>query len=267
MEVITGVDTQREVDGLRFFDHEIAKVRENLLGHSIFTEIKTPKDMNIFMEVHIFAVWDFMSLLKSLQKKLTSISIPWMAPVNRDACRFINEIVVCEESDEVYPGHYMSHYELYLEAMEESGANTQKMRMFIEQLSVTGDMSLSLEEANVSSFVRDFVYSTMNFAQMQTHEVAAAFLYGREDLIPDMFSRFLRETSLLKENSYSKLKLYLERHIELDGNEHGPMAKKLMINLCKNDEKKWHEAISVAKDSIEARIRLWDGVLKEIKKQ
>ncbi|MCO4770024.1 MAG: DUF3050 domain-containing protein [Deltaproteobacteria bacterium] len=60
------------------------------------------------------------------------------------------------------------------------------------------------------------------------------------------------------------LRLYLERHIELDGEHHGPMGERLLRVLCGNDDEKWEEAFVAAQSALEVRVALWDGVLLEI---
>src|SRR5438045_2244793 len=89
-----------------------------LTGHPIYQIFHTIEDLHIFMEAHVFAVWDFMSLVKSLQNKLTCTRIPWIPNKYQRSARFINEIVVGEESD-WYGNTSLSHFEIYLQAMQE----------------------------------------------------------------------------------------------------------------------------------------------------
>lgn len=77
------------------------------------------------MQGHVFAVWDFMMLLKQLQRKLTCVDKIWLPPKSNNTARFINEIVVGQQTD-VHPDgkNHASHFQLYLEAMREVGADT-----------------------------------------------------------------------------------------------------------------------------------------------
>jgi hypothetical protein len=86
------------------------------------------------MQIHVFAVWDFMSLVKRLQSELTCNSLPWMPPVRSRIARFANEVVLGEESDLGPDGKPVSHFELYLRAMDEVGADRTLVRGFMAQI-------------------------------------------------------------------------------------------------------------------------------------
>jgi hypothetical protein len=236
--------------------------RQILIEHPLFDRIRNFSQMRRFMEAHVFAVWDFMSLLKTLQRQLTTTQVPWVPPRNREAARFINEIVVGEESDEVVPGQYISHFELYLEAMKECGASTLSIDCFVTSVARGNTVEESLSAAVVPAYVRAFVRSTLNFCTLEAHETAAAFLYGREEIIPEMFQRVLDGSP--ESADFGKLKLYLNRHIGLDGESHGPMAKKMMRSLCGNDMKMWQEAGKTAHAALAARQNLWNGLLNDL---
>src|SRR5690606_33814759 len=111
-----------------------------------------------------FAVWDFMSLTKRLQRELTCVSLPWLPPADPAAARLINEIVLGEESDDrLGQGHY-SHFELYLDAMREVGASTQAIERFIELQQQGVDPATALQRAGASEAARRFVSDTLQVA-------------------------------------------------------------------------------------------------------
>src|SRR5262245_17345533 len=100
----------------------LAPLRESLLNHPVYARLDRVEALRVFMQHHVFAVWDFMSLLKTLQQRLTCTQTPWVPPTNHVGCRLINEIVLGEESDEDGQGKFASHFELYLRSMQQCGA-------------------------------------------------------------------------------------------------------------------------------------------------
>ncbi|MBS0204048.1 MAG: DUF3050 domain-containing protein [Planctomycetes bacterium] len=244
-------------------DH--STLRQQLFQHPLYDSVQTADSLRLFMREHVFAVWDFMSLLKRLQQLVTCCDVPWMPPTDANVCRFINEIVLGEECDEDGRGGYASHFELYLQAMDEVGADARPIRTFIGALRDGISIESALMAASILPTTRDFVRSTLQLARHgQPHEVAAAFFHGREDVIPDMFSRLVR--SLPQQGvKVDRLVHYLNRHIELDANDHGPLARRLVENLCQGIPARLQAADRTAVQSVRARIGLWDGVYGAIR--
>lgn len=239
--------------------------RNKVLEHPVYEQIKSIDELKIFMQHHIFAVWDFMSLLKSLQNKLTCISIPWMPLGSADTRFFINEIVVGEECDIDQFGNRMSHFELYLKAMQEIGANTSEMDSFLEEINKLKSLQVAFENLTIPKSIRHFVNYTFEIIERAPiHIQAAVFTFGREDLIPDMFHSIIDEIYKDNPDKMDTFKYYLERHIEVDGDHHSLLAIQMLEDLCGEDAGKWNEVENAARESLEKRIFLWDGVLEEI---
>lgn len=240
--------------------------RNSLLNHSLYAKINSISDLHTFLEGHVYAVWDFMSLLKALQQKLTCTTTPWFATSNPETRYLINEIVLAEESDLALDGRRLSHFEMYLEAMQACNANTEQISNFVKNLS-TNSVFDAIEEQNLSKGISEFLKFTFEIIEKgNAHEIAAAFTFGREDLIPSMFTEILKEfKSSFPETDLKELIYYFDRHIELDADEHGPMAFKMIDELCGTDEKKWKEVAEISKLSLQKRIGLWDAIEENLK--
>ncbi len=95
----------------------------------------------------------------------------------------------------------------------------------------------------------------------QVHRIAAAFAYGREEIIPSMFRHLVNRLAELAPKRWSTFRFYLDRHIEHDAETHGPFARALVSRLCGSEELLWREAQETARHSLVARIQLWDDIL------
>jgi hypothetical protein len=246
---------------------DLVTLRARLLDHPIYAEVASVEDLKQFMEDHVFAVWDFMSLLKRLQQDLTCTKVPWFPADDARAARLINDIVIGEATDVDPNGSYVSHLDLYLRAMADVGASARQFETFRSMAAVTS-VEASMVRAGVPPHVRAFVAHTIRLAQSgSTEEVLAAFFYGREDIIPEMFSRLQKTLPGMKDdkNRLHHFIYYIERHIELDGDSHGPMGRELLDNLVADSPQRNERALRAACNSIRARIELWNGTLSTLR--
>ncbi|WP_075348941.1 DUF3050 domain-containing protein [Algoriphagus marinus] len=241
--------------------------RDLLLGHPLYSELRDIHDFTLFMEYHVYAVWDFMSLLKALQINLTRTTLPWIPAANPMVARLINDIVLAEETDEHPNGGYCSHFELYLLAMKEAGASTEKIDQLIRELKSGSSFLEAVEVIKAPNFVKQFLECNYKMAMLgKSHEIAASFTLGREELIPDMFQKLVNELIQNKPEELVMLSYYFERHIHLDTDEHGPLALKMVELLTGNDPVKIKEAENAAREALQARRILWDGIHSELLK-
>lgn len=233
--------------------------RKEVTAHPIYQRISSRADMATFLEHHVFAVWDFMSLLKSLQRELTCVDVPWVPLGSEVSRRLINDIVLVEESDELNGG-FTSHFELYRAGMDEAGANTSRIDTFLDLIKEGHDVSAALRVAQVPRPAAEFVRTTFEIiADRPLHCRAAAFAFSREDLIPDMFDQVIKKEGTERFPLFCD---YLARHIEVDGEEHTPMAMQMVADLCGETDTRWQEAAETATLALETRIRLWDGIVE-----
>jgi|SRR5581483_576969 len=238
--------------------------RERMIHHPVFRAIHSVECLRTFMEAHVFAVWDFMSLLKRLQRELTCVDIPWIPRPDTQAALLVNQIVLGEETDIGPTGEPTSHLALYLTAMQEVGAGTAQFEIFQSALADGSDLSTAFALAEVQPFVRAFTNHTLQTAREGSLlEVMASFLYGRENVIPRMFGNLL-ETWDLNESQAPTFVYYLKRHIEIDGGEHGPAAEAILSSTISNNAERSQLAMIAAHQSVVARIKFWDGVLASL---
>jgi hypothetical protein len=238
----------------------IQPTRQALLDHRIYRQIRGLDGLRLFTEHHVFAVWDFMSLLKALQQRICCVDVPWI-PSRSSSCRLINEIVLGEESDEDGEGGSASHFELYHRAMQQCGASTTTADEFLNAIRQGQSISAALQTANVGQPVSRFVCKTFEVIESNdTSAIASAFTFGREDLLPGVFRRIVEELNAETHGRLDRFRYYLDRHIQLDDDKHGPMAERLVANLCGSDDAKWEAAEEAARCALQARLDLWDSV-------
>ena len=311
---------------------DLGDARDRLVDHRLYARVNSPERLRRFMEMHVYAVWDFQSLLKAMQQRLTCTSIPWVPTPDAEARRLVNEIVLDEESDALPEGGSASHFELYLHGMRNAGADTGPIDRMIETLragvsqvgkpaatgrqgvqgepqvgkpaatgrqGVQGDQQVgkpaatgrqeaaermgqdvdggprvgksvatvvgdAMREAGAPEAAQAFVrHSFAVIESGSTHGIVAAFTYGREDVIPDMF-RGLVSSLASRDPAWERFHWYLDRHIEADDEKHAPVCRRIMARLCGDDPAKWAEASRMARACVEARIALWDAIAAEL---
>lgn len=241
----------------------------NKLGvnHPLYNAINDKSNLKVFMESHVYAVWDFMSLVKSVQLHIAPASVPWIPPKNARFSNFINQLVLEEESDEAMTDTadytHASHFESYLQAMQEVGANTEIVKQFVSKVEEEGFES-AIQMSAIPKSAKQFMQHSFGIiTSNQPHILAAALAYGREDLIPLLF-RVLKKGLFVTANEAPSLHGYLDRHIELDEKEHGPIAMSMVQELCGTSVKKQKEAMDTAEQALLARLNFWDGIYQAL---
>lgn len=253
---------------IQFSAKLIAALDYKLNRHPLYEAVRSLDDLRIFMAHHVFAVWDFMSLLKYLQHQLAPAAFPWNPHGSASARFFINQIVLAEESDDGLPDAngnptHVSHFELYCDSMREVGADPADAIRFADvafQRGIDGALSLNIAPPAAHAFLQ----ATFGFiATDQPHVVGAAFALGREHIIPAMFRSLLAGMRISEREAHA-FHHYLKRHIDLDQDFHAPLALQMINELIGGDAVKLREAENAAYSAVAARVALWDGVLAAI---
>ena len=243
---------------------EIAPLREALLHHPMYAEVNSLERLREFMQIHVFAVWDFMSLVKRLQAEVAGQRLPWLPPASARIARFANEVVLGEETDLAPDGQPTSHFELYLQAMDEVGADTCVIRSFIERVAQGERWQTTLTRSNVATTISDFVNETLRCAMYgSVVEVASCFLFGREDVIPDMFKSLLKLWATA-ERRCRTLPTIWNAILSSTETASGPWAREMLISLAGNRDRAWSEATAAAGGRSPPE-SLWDDVLVHLK--
>ncbi len=247
---------------------DLQPLRAQLTAHPLYAAIQDADDLRVFMQSHVFAVWDFMSLLKALQRDLTCVSVPWIPKGTANSRYLINEIVVGEESDVDAEGNRLSHFELYLNAMQQAEADSEPISQLVNAIRAGQPVGQALAATDLPEGVRQFVEFTFDLiGRGRIHEIAAVFTFGREDLIPDMFYSIVRQLNTRFPGQLTLFTYYLERHIEVDGDHHSHLALEMTADLCGDDAERWQQATEAAQQALESRIKLWDGVLAQLQRR
>jgi hypothetical protein len=246
---------------------DLIAIREHqgqLENHPLLTTdvMHDKKQLAVFMEHHVYCVWDFMCLVKCLQNYVAPSVVPWIPNkhTKNGAARLINSIMVAEESDS-FDGRYISHFDLYIEAMEEIGADPTRVLNFVERIHSVG-LFEAMEVAPAAS--RAFMQSTFGFiGSDKPHVAAAAFAFGRETVIPGMYMNMVKQLGITEAEA-PKFYAWLRRHIEVDTDDHGPAAVELVNIFCEGDPVMYREAQAAGHQSINDKMAFWDAVRQVI---
>jgi Protein of unknown function (DUF3050) len=147
-----------------------------------------------------------------------------------------------------------------------AGANTGPIDAFVRDLRCGCSIEAALANCAVPAGSRAFVTKTFKFIESgEPHIIAAAFTFGREEPIPDMFRKLVASFAQRRTDALRLFLLYLERHIEVDEDHHGPMAAEMLAELCADEVQRWNEAAEAAILALSARVNLWNAVVSEIR--
>jgi hypothetical protein len=243
------------------------ELQQQLDQHPLYDAIHTREHLGIFMQHHVYAVWDFMSLIKALQQHLAPVSLPWVPPANIRHANFINQLVLEEESDHALVDDakhsHSSHFQGYCDAMMEIGADIRPILRFIHCANADG-IEQALQTQKAPQPARQFMRFTFDVIEHnQPHLLAAVLAFGRESLVPLLF-RAMVQRPQSKTDAAPLLHAYLSRHIQLDEQEHGPLAMMMVHELCEGCSEKQAEVRAITDQALKVRLDFWDGIHQEI---
>ena len=243
-------------DPIEYLKQEVAPTRQLLFDNGLHSRLQTLPELRRFMEHHVFAVWDFTSLLKCLQQKLSC-----GPTANAATQRFINEIALEEEAVPDGQGRPTSHFELYVRAMDECGADTAPILRLVAAVGAGRTIAQALNAAQTPDSVRQFVETTFSIIHSgQPHAMAAAFTFGRQDLMLTMFRQWVSKLRGQWPGQLDTFVHYLDRHLQLAEKVRVSLAQQMVRELCADEPERWLECQRVAMQCLEARLMLWDGI-------
>lgn len=245
--------------------NEIEDLKSELAAHCLYTKLQHMEDIHIFMEHHVFAVWDFMSLAKALQLHLDATQVIEKQTDNSKILGFVNGILTGGETDPNKKEIVLSHLEMYLELMDEIGANTTN----IKKLIASSAAGLDIHEAMQIAQLTDEQQRILNFTQTiiatnEIHKIAVAATLVPEGMISNRFLKILKETEERDNLLVPKFKNYLNRYKAIDGNDYGLLSLEMVTHFCDSDGKKWVDILDIAMKTLSHRIYLWDAIVDEI---
>lgn len=256
-------------DVLNPLTRELEPLVNTINHHPLYQQLQNLQHLQFFMQEHVFAVWDFVCLLKELYRRLIVTKAPWTPPSDPVSARLISQILLEEESDLDHSGqHYLSHYEIYLQAMQKIGANTDAIKQFVSELSQGIQPDIALSHIPILPTTKQFVLTTFSFFSKTDHEIASAFVYGREGITSPLFSAIVNEISQQlthqEQQQCDILFYYLKRHIDLDSNEHFPKATQMLGRLIADKPVRWQQAKTAATLALQSRISLLNGMAETL---
>jgi hypothetical protein len=234
--------------------------------HSLFPSITTVARLQSFAEIHVYAVWDFACLLRALQHSLIEVNLLWTPPANPLGCHLINTLLAEEESDALPDGRYLSHFQLYLEAMQQCGADTGPMVQFIQAIKQGMPLHRLLELPTLPKPAKNFIADTFKIIAQGSHVMAASLTFARENITSGMFTALLERIPVQQNSKVLQgFVQYFQRHIDLDSSKHNQQSQQLLVELCGTNAAKWHQAQEAAQFSLDSRLRLLDGIYAAVK--
>ena len=264
---------QVQLSRLAAIETRIAPLRKRLRQHRIYESLKSLDDVRRFMEVHVFALWDFMHLVKCLHRapSTAEATCPPKKRFKKSAGvqSLVDEMVQNYANDLNERGERMATFRMYLDAMEQLGAETKCVASFLGDCGDCGDLRAgdlgpvvgpSLLSCRAPRGAADFTaYTCQVIDSSKDHKVAASLVFGRQSLIVDALLRALGEVERREGTRVDKFRFLLSKYKSLYANNWPALSYQVLVELCGYSDEKWKEAEEAAVGALKARIALWDA--------
>lgn len=230
-------------------------------NHSIHQHINTKQQLQMYMEHQVFAVWANMSLLNYLKEEFTKTTNPWL-PIGDPELRFlINKTNLQEETAKNYFGAHQSEFEIYLDAMASTGANTENITNFLRHVSHGTDIFLIIAASKLPLCIKQFIKTVFDIiSEDKPHKIAAAFVYSREGMSNLNLINSISEIEKEDKTDHKLIKYYLRLQAEKDS---APSFKILKM-LCGEDMNKWRDTEIIAEIILRNQRTLMEGIEAEL---
>ena len=229
-----------------------------LESHRLYTALTRREALATFTEYHVVCAWSYNALLRSLQRDIFTQSLPINSDAHKEAIRILSEVAIEEQANESDDGQFISHLELYLDAMEDLGANTAPIIGFFDILAGGVGAAKAVEYADFCPEVAAYARTTVRLLERQFHERAAGLFYEGEYFIPD---RFLHQLNRLTPAvPVDRLLEYFDGHIEGLKRPGYSAAGRLVEIFTADDEILSEEAEQVGEQVMRQRVHLWNTV-------
>ena len=207
------------MDHLSELQKQIKPLRDQLMDHPLYISIREKEDLRIFMEGHVYAVWDFASLINGLCTRLTHLG-DHSELDNESLLALLSAITNQGPETEGKPFGLFSDYR---NAMQLAGASTFEIDDLVNRVRQGTPPERAILDSKLPGYVVQFLDHTFSILRENNLVVmAATFAFGRGGLIPELFSRMVDKRVQEGDESLTGLQAYLNGYIEV-GSETGTL--------------------------------------------
>ncbi|WP_081210590.1 DUF3050 domain-containing protein [Salegentibacter sediminis] len=234
---------------------------KNFRNYPIHHYINNKQQLQVFMEHQVFAVWANMSLLNSLKEEFTKTTNPWLPIGDPDLRYLINKIILQEESARNYSGNHQSKFEIYLDAMAATGANTENITNFLRHVSHGTDIFLIIAASKMPIRIKRFIKTIFDIiSEGKSHKIATAFVYSQAGISALNLIKTILE---IEKETTIDLKLY-KYYLHLEAESDLSSSFEILEILCGKSMEKWKDTEAIAEIITKNQQTLMEGIETEL---